>query len=266
MGQSALYVGRVVHERFRPRRHRLNYRAYWMLLDLDELPSLGARLRLFSVGSFNLFSFRNEDNGSREREPLRDQVELHLRAAGIDIGGGAIRLLTMPRVLGYAFNPLSIYFCHRADGSLAALIYEVHNTFRQRHSYLIAVERTGDQPIRQSCEKRFYVSPFLHMDLTYDFTVVEPGETVRVVVRGSDHDGPMIVASLTGARVPLTDARLLGVFFSHPLMTLKVIAAIHWEAVRLWMRGLRLYPRPSPPSEPVTAAHKLATTTGDHHE
>ncbi len=127
---SALYIGRVIHRRLRPRVHRLAYRSYWLLLDLDEVPALARRLKLFSLNRFNLFSFHDADHGSGTTKPLRAQIEANLSAAGIDLEGGKILLLAMPRLLGYAFNPLSIYFCYAQDGTLAALIYEVHNTFR----------------------------------------------------------------------------------------------------------------------------------------
>lgn len=251
---SALYVGRVTHHRLRPRRHALAYRAYWLLLDLDAIDALAGGLRLFSHNRFNLFSFHDADHGSGARAPLRAQIDEHLDVAGIDLQGGAIRLLAMPRLLGYAFNPISIYFCHRRDGSLAALIYEVHNTFKQRHSYLIAVPEAGNKPIRQNCAKRFHVSPFLGMEMHYDFSVSAPDETVRIVVRGSDAHGDILVASLLGKRAALTDAALMRVFVTHPLLTLKVTFGIHWEALRLWLKGLRPHERPPAPTEPVTVA------------
>ena len=139
--RSTLYAGIVTHRRVRPRPHRLRYRVFWMLLDLDEIGQLPRRLRLFSHNRFNALSFFDTDHGDGSGRPLRDQVEGHLRAAGLATDGGAIRLFCMPRVFGYGFNPLSVYFCYQRDGSLAALLYEVHNTFRERHSYLIPVER-----------------------------------------------------------------------------------------------------------------------------
>lgn len=253
---SALYVGRVTHHRLRPRRHRLAYRTYWLLLDLDELPALSRRLRLLAYNRFNLFSVHDEDHGSGEQKPLRAQIETHLAGAGIDLAGGKVLLLAMPRLLGYAFNPLSVYFCYRRDGTLSALVYEVHNTFRQRHSYVIAV--AGDAgAVQQHCAKRFYVSPFLDMEMRYDFRVEAPGDAVRVTVRGSDRDGDLIAATLFGRRETLTDTRLLRLFFSHPLLTLKVTLAIHFEASLLWLKGLRLRPRPAAPERPVTVGESV---------
>src|SRR5262245_25752722 len=126
-----------MHRRIKPKPHKLRYRVFWALLDLDELPALSRRLRLFSFERFNLFGFYTADHGDGSDISLRDQAEKHLADAGIDLDGGAIKLLCMPRILGFVFNPISVYYCYRRDGGLAALIYEVHNTFGQRHSYLI---------------------------------------------------------------------------------------------------------------------------------
>lgn len=248
---SSLYVGTVMHRRFRPREHKLRYRVFWMLVDLDEIGVLTKRLKAFSHNRFNLLSLYDRDHGDGSDRPLRAQVEEHLATAGIE-AGGAIRLLAMPRILGYAFNPLSVYFCCRRDGALAAILYEVHNTFGERHSYLIPVTLGGDAVVEQRCDKGFYVSPFLDMTMHYAFRVVGPGERVAVTVRGDDADGPMIVASLAGDRTKLTDSALLRLLLTHPLLTLKVIAAIHWHALRMVVKGYRPIPRPSPPPRPVT--------------
>ncbi|HWK96858.1 MAG TPA: DUF1365 family protein [Pseudolabrys sp.] len=258
--QSALYVGSVMHRRLSPRRHCLRYRAFWMLIDLDEAGDLDRRLSLFSRNRFNLFSFRDTDHGDRQSASLRGYVDRVLAEHGIDCNGGRITLLCMPRIFGYVFNPLSIYFCHRADGSLAALLYEVRNTFGQMHSYLLPV--SGDvSMVHQHCAKEFYVSPFLDMDMTYDFRVAPPGERVSVVVAAAGKRGAVLVACLTGERRALTDRALAAVFLSLPLMTVKVMVAIHWEALKIWWKGMRLYPRPPAPRHAVTAG--AATTSGD---
>lgn len=254
MQRSALYTGRVVHMRLRPRTHRLSYACYWLLLDLDELPALDRQLRLFSYDRFNLFGLKAADYGSGSGASIRAEVELHLAEAGFAIAGGRILLLTMPRLLGYVFNPLSIYLCYGADDRIRAVMYEVHNTFGQRHSYLIATATpNGGKRISQSCPKRFYVSPFLDMNLTYEFDVMEPGEGISVAIRVSDAAGLLLTASLAGYREALTDSTLLRTFFKVPLLTFKVFAAIHYEALRLWWKGIRLVPRPPPPAQPVTA-------------
>lgn len=252
---SALYVGEVVHRRMDAVVHRLRYRLWMLLLDLDELEVLRSRLKLLARGRFGLIGFTPADHGDRSGRPLRGQVEAHLADAGIDLGGGPIRLLTMPRILGYGFNPISVFFCHRADGSLAALLYEVTNTFRERHAYLVAVPADSPRPVRQTAPKTFFVSPFMDMDLTYDFTVRPPGEAVSVVVAVRRGETPVLTASFSGDRRPLTDAQLIRAFLTHPLLTWKVTWGIHWEAVKLMLKGARYRSRGAPPARPVTMGH-----------
>jgi DUF1365 family protein len=236
---SSLYVGSVMHRRLHPRHHRFRYRAFWLLIDLDELSDLSGRLRWFSHNRFNLFSLHDTDHGDGSATTLRKQAERLLAGMGIDLAGGSIRLLCMPRTWGYGFNPLSIYFCYRHDGRLAALIHQVHNTFGKRHSYVIPVNEDRDVQ-RQSCGKRFYVSPFLDMDLRYDFRVAGPDEGVGIGICASAPSGmPVLNAVLIGRRKALTDRNLLLLAAAIPAVTLKVIAAIHWEALRLWLKGLR---------------------------
>jgi DUF1365 family protein len=245
---SALYAGTVLHQRFRPLGHRLRYRLAQMLFDLDAMP----RLRLFSHNRFNLVSFHDRDHLDGSATALRTQIERALLQAGLQPDGGAICLLCMPRILGHAFNPISVFFCHRRDGGLMALLYEVNNTFGQRHSYLIPVADDGATTIRQRCDKAFYVSPFMPMDMRYEFRVVPPAEKTSVVVHGDDAQGRVITASFTGRRQALSDAALLKMLARHGLLSLKVLGAIHWEALKLWLKGLRLQPRPPAPLDPVT--------------
>jgi len=250
-GLSALYAGTVIHVRSRPKRHRLRYRIFMLLLDLDEIPELCGRLRLLSHRRFNLFSFHERDHADGSGAPLRGWVETHLARAGLDLQGGAIRLLAMPRVLGYGFNPISVYFCYHRDGRLLALLHEVHNTFGERHAYLIPVE-PGDGAISQHCAKAFHVSPFMAMGMSYDFLVHPPGEKFRLSIRGSDAAGPMIFTSFAATRRDPTDRTLSWAFITMPLVTLKVIGGIHWEALRLWRKGLRPHPKPAAPADPVS--------------
>lgn len=249
---SALYRGRVMHRRLRPKRHRLAYRLTMVLLDLDELEALDQRLRLFSLERWNLFSFRQGDHGDGSAVPLRQQVEGLLKGAGIAVTGLQVSLLTMPRMLGFAFNPISIYFCTGAEGDLAAIVYEVSNTFGQRHSYLLEVGQTSGAAIRQSAPKRLHVSPFMAMDQTYSFRVTPPGERLAVGITSRDTDGPVLTAVLEASRQPLTDAALLRTFAAMPLMTVKVVVAIGWEALKLWLKSVPVHRLPAPHSEPVT--------------
>lgn len=249
---SALYTGRVSHQRLRPLRHRLAYRVFSMLLDLDELPALHHRLRWFSLERFNLFSFRASDHGDGSARPLRQQIDEQLARAGLKTGG-RIALLCTPRMLGHQFNPLSVYFCHAPEGELQALVYEVHNTFGERHSYLIPLREPvpPGQPIVQHCDKAFHVSPFLGMDMQYEFRTQPPHEgCLALGISTRDTTGPMLVAHYAAEARPLTDRALLGLCLSHPLIGLKVVAAIHWEALRLWIKKAPLY-RHSPAVGPT---------------
>ena len=250
---SALYAGSVSHQRFAPKPHRLRYSMFQLLLDLDEAQTLARRLRLFSVNRFNVFSHHDRDHGEGRPGALRAWVEDTLQESGIAIDGGRILLLCMPRLFGHVFNPLSLYFCHRPDGELAAVLCEVNNTFGERHSYLIEADPLAKGVIRQSCAKAFHVSPFMDMAMTYEFELTEPGEGIRTTVRGSDPRGaPLIVASYVGRRRMLSDGALLGILIGFPLQTLKVVAAIHFEALRLWLKGVKLRPRPPAPPTPLT--------------
>jgi len=256
MTHSAIYHGQVMHTRFRPVRHRLRHRILWLLLDLDELPMLTQRLRLFSLNHFNLMDFRDRDHGDGSATSMRTQIEQHLQGAGLAVDGGAIRVLCMPRVLGTVFNPLSVFFCYRADGGLQAMLYEVHNTFGERHSYLIPLTDAAAPVLRQSCTKAFHVSPFMEMAMTYHFRIEQPAERAVVAIEGSDADGKLISAAYVGKRRELTDTNLLRAFLAQPLLAMQVLGAIHWEALKLWRKGMRLRTKPPPPRDFVSVVRQ----------
>lgn len=246
---SALYAGGVMHQRLRPRRHRLRQRVFWLLLDLAEIDGLARRLKLFSHNRWNLFAFFDRDHGDGSGRPLREQVEARMAAIGVDVAGGSIRLLTMPRVLGFVFNPISVYYCHAPDGRLAALSYEVTSTFGERRWYDLAVApRDRDGVFRQTAAKTLYVSPFLDMELRYHFRGGVPGDRVALAVGCDDPHGRVLNASLWGERRRLADGTLLRAAATYPLMTMGVVAAIHWEALILWLKGVpvTLARRPKP--------------------
>ncbi len=248
---SALYVGSVAHRRLRPRKHRLRYRVFSLFIDIDELPALSRKLRLLSFGRFNLFSVIPEDHLFAKTGDLRGEIQAILRDAGIASDNGAIRLLTMPRILGYGFNPLSIFFCYREDGVLRAILYEVHNTFGQRHCYLFPVDGRNET-LSHTCSKEFYVSPFLPMDMAYSFRIRPPGHTYTISISVADEEGDLLIATQRLALRELDDRALAGVFLTHPLLTLKVIVGIHYEALLIWLKGVGLHTRPAPPERTVT--------------
>jgi DUF1365 family protein len=232
-----------MHRRLRPRRHRFRYRVFAMLLELDELEALGQSLSLFKHNAFGLFSFHDKDHGptdSKEPRDLNVWLDDLLAQNGIQ-AKGARRVLCYPRILGYVFNPLSVWFCDDEQGPLKAIIYEVHNTYEERHAYVLPVgEDTG--LIRHGCGKAFYVSPFLSRDCRYDFRIQPPDENVAIVIEEQEAGVPILTASFAGERRALTDRALARMLLRYPLMTLKVVAAIHFEAVRLMLKGVRRHP------------------------
>jgi DUF1365 family protein len=254
MSASGLYPGVVTHARLKPRRHALRYRIFMLLLDLDEVPALDRDLKLFSQKRFNLVGFDPRRHGDGSATPLKVQVEAQLAAAGI-AHGGPVRMLAMPRILGMGFNPITVYFCHRPDGALSAILYEVNNTFGERHSYLIPAE---DAPVvKQACDKGFYVSPFMDMDLSYAFRVRPPGsgkmaEQVQVLVDVDDAEGRVLATGFVAERRELTDRALLKAWLTHPWMSVGVVGAIHWEALFIWLKGEKIRQRPVKPAWPVT--------------
>jgi len=232
---SAIYEGVVMHRRLTPRRHDFRYRVFSLLLDLDELPALDRRLRLFRVGRPGAASFQARDHG--DGGDLRAWLDGKLAAAGI-AADGPRRVLCYPRLFGYVFNPLSVWFCHARDGRLAATIYEVHNTYGERHAYVLPVGN-DDAIVQQQADKAFTVSPFLSLDCRYRFTVRPPDDEVLVAIDEEEAGAPILTATFHGRRRPLTDAMLLWMLIRYPLMTLKVVAAIHFEAVRLMWKGVK---------------------------
>jgi uncharacterized protein len=235
----AIYLGKVMHARLRPVRHRFSYRVMSVLIDLDRLGEANRQSRLFAVNRAALFSFYEIDHGERNGASLGKYVRRVAAQHGVDLSGGRILLLSYPRLFGYTFNPLSIYFCYRAPSELALLIYEVRNTFGETHSYVLRVEeghRSGGV-LRQSQNKQFYVSPFIEMETRYQFRLSLPSEQIKVRILQTDKIGPVLAAAFSGSRQPLTTGMLLRVFLALPFLTFKVVAAIHWEALRLWLKG-----------------------------
>ena len=245
----SLYKGKVMHARLKPVGHRFSYFVSSILIDLDRLAQAGSKSRLFSVNRANLVSFNERHHGPRDGSPLRQWVDTLMENAGF-ARPQQVSLLCYPTVLGYTFNPLSVYFCRDEDGELTALIYQVHNTFGETHSYVEPV-RPGDlgpAGIRQSRAKGFYVSPFMEMEMTYHFRISGPGETVGLRILETDSSGPVLSACFFGRHEALTSGTLLAVVLKTAGITWKTIAGIHYEALRLWLKGLKLVDRPPAPA------------------
>lgn len=231
-----------MHQRLRPVRHRFVYDVFSLYLDLDEAEAVDRSLRLLSIERPNIMSFRAADHGPRDGSALRPWVEVQLRGHGLEEATARIGLLCFPRLFGYVFNPLSIYFCHAATGELRALVYEVKNTFGDQHCYVFGVRPSGGT-VGHGCAKRMYVSPFIGMDARYEFKLREPGERLSVTIFEQDADGPLLNATHVAERRPLTDRELARALRRNLFMTWKVIAGIHVEALRLWLKGVPYFPR-----------------------
>jgi uncharacterized protein len=236
--RSCLYEGQVVHDRRTPLRNLFRYGVYMWLVDLDELAELDRRLWAFGSNRRAITTIRSRDHLGDPRRPIRANVDAYLRLHGIDLEGGRVTLLTNARVLGYVFNPLSVFYCHGPDGALRCVIAEVHNTHGERHCYLLQPGERG----RAEAEKAFYVSPFLTVDGRYRMTFAPPGERLAIQM-GLEQDGERIfAASLTGTRLPLTNRSLRRMLVRYPFMTAKVTALIHLQGLRLHRRGVAHVP------------------------
>lgn len=225
--------------RLRPFAHKFTYRVFTSLLDVDDLE--GAARRVFSVDRFNLFSFHRRDHGPRDGGDLRPWVEAEAARAGIP-QPARIMLLSIPRFLGFAFNPLSVYFLYDEADRPTGVIHEVKNTFGDQVAYALPARPDADGAIRQTQAKEMFVSPFIGMDQTYRFTIRAPDERLALRIKqGAPGEGDTLIATQTGLRAPLTDRALIGLSFTHPLAALKIVGAIHWQALRLWLKGARFH-------------------------
>jgi DUF1365 family protein len=249
---ATLYQGRVMHQRLFGPAYRFDYRVFSVLLDIDRIDEVAAGTRLFSRNRFNLFAFYDRDHLAGE-DDLRGWAESVLRRFGITDRGLRIRLLCFPRILGWVFNPLSLWYCENDAGRPVAVIAEVRNTFGERHCYLLQPQAGGgDWPLRDSHAKEFHVSPFIDMQARYEFRLSRPDDRLAVVIREYAEDRLMLVATQTGTRKPFTSLGLLREALRVPLQTLKVLGAIHWQALKIWLRGGRFHGKPAPPMKEVT--------------
>jgi DUF1365 family protein len=256
---ATLYVGRTVHSRLEPHPHRFSYGIFQLLIDIDRTDEAITSLHLLRHGRFGLFSFAERDHGARDGAPLRGWVEQTLRTSGVAATARTVRLLCFPRILGFVFNPISIFFVYGEDERLEAVIYEVNNTFGQTHAYVLPAN--GDGKEHQAADKRLYVSPFYRVEGGYQFRLTPPNDRLKLVITKQVAGKSDFTASLSAKRQPLTDRALLKLFVGMPLMTLGVVAAIHWEALRLWIKGAPFGARPPGPKTGASVGRAIAPTS-----
>ena len=241
---SFIYNGQVIHKRFKPKKHFFKYKVFSLFIDLSEIEKIEKKIPFFSYNKINLISFFDKDHGGRDGSSLKNWVDKNLNLFGIDTSEIKIKLLCYPRILGYVFNPLSIFFVYSKNSSLIAILYEVKNTFGEQHTYVFKVD-TNEKLIKNNCEKKFYVSPFMDLSSKYYFKILNPGNKLSIIIDQRDQEGKLLYASQDGIRSELSSKNLIFSYFKHPLMTFKIIAAIHFEALKLWFKGISLVKKKS---------------------
>ena len=238
MTNSYIYNGSVIHKRFKPKEHFFKYKVFSLLIDLSELDDLDKRISFFSINKFNLISFYEKDHGERDGSSLIDWVKLNLKNNNINSENIKIKLLCYPRILGYVFNPLSVFFVYDENEKLISILYEVKNTFGEQHTYVFRVDNESNL-IQNNCSKKFHVSPFIEMDCKYFFRILNPADKLSVIIDQYDTEGKILFASQEGRKSDLNSKQLIKSYLKHPLMTFKIISAIHFEAFKLWVKGIK---------------------------
>ena len=235
---SKIYTGKVIHKRFKPKEHYFKYSVFSLLIDLNELEQINKDIKFFSYNKFNIISFFDKDHGDRDGSSIKLWVKKNLRNIGIMTEDISIKLLCYPRIFGYVFNPLSTYFIYNKRSELISIFYEVKNTFGEQHTYIFKAQ--DEKTVQNKCKKKFYVSPFIEMDCEYHFKTLNPREQLSVVINQNDKDGKLLFASQDGVSKDFNNKNLILSYLTHPLMTFKIIGAIHYEAFKLWAKRIKL--------------------------
>ena len=235
---SYIYTGSVIHKRFKPKIHSFNYKVFSLLIDLSEIDLLNKNLKIFSYNKFNIISFFNKDHGPRDGSSLKNWVVNNLKKNNIETNDIQIKILCYPRIFGYVFNPLSVFYVYDKNLVLISILYEVKNTFGEQHTYIFKTKKENNLT-QHVCKKKFHVSPFIQMNCVYFFRLLKPGNKISVIIDVQDLEGKILYASQDGIKSELNNNNLIKSYLKHPLMTFKIIMAIHYEALKLWIKGIK---------------------------
>ena len=238
MINSAIYNGQVIHKRFKPKVHYFRYNVFSLLIDLSELEAIDKEISFFSLNKFNLISFFEKDHGERDGSSLINWVNKNLEKNNIPTQDIKIKILCYPRILGFVFNPLSVFYVYNLQNKLISILYEVKNTFGEQHTYIFKITK-DENLVQNKCAKKFHVSPFIEMDCNYFFRLLKPGDKISVIIDQYDKEDKILFASQDGIRTDFNSKELIKSYLKHPLMTFKIIIAIHYEAFKLWIKGIK---------------------------
>lgn len=238
MINSAIYNGQVIHKRFKPKVHYFRYNVFSLLIDLSELETIDKEISFFSLNKFNLISFFEKDHGDRDGSSLINWVNKNLEKNNIPTQDIKIKILCYPRILGFVFNPLSVFYVYNLQNKLISILYEVKNTFGEQHTYIFKITK-DENLVQNKCAKKFHVSPFIEMDCNYFFRLLKPGDKISVIIDQYDKEDKILFASQDGIRTDFNSKELIKSYLKHPLMTFKIIIAIHYEAFKLWLKGIK---------------------------
>ena len=238
MINSAIYNGKVIHKRFKPKVHYFTCKVFSLLIDLSELEILDKKVNFFSYNKFNLISFYEKDHGDRDGSSLTSWVKKNLEKYNIQAKDIKIKILCYPRIFGFVFNPLSVFYIYNLEDQLISILYEVKNTFGEQHTYIFKVTKDANL-VQNNCSKKFHVSPFIEMNSNYFFRLLKPGNKISVIIDQYDNEDQILYASQDGTRSDFNTQHLIKSYLKHPIMTFKIILAIHFEAFKLWAKGIK---------------------------
>ncbi|MFD0942044.1 DUF1365 domain-containing protein [Pedobacter boryungensis] len=247
---SSIYAAKVMHHRLAPKKHSFWYNVFMFYIDLDELEILNQKLRWFNCNRFNLFNFRDKDHlqlpiqNPDRNKTVKQQITTYLKSHNVEIGKGKIMLLTNLSVLGYNFNPVSFYFCFDENNNPLCAVAEISNTYNEMKMFFFGKDQLEVDTFKQRTKKHFYVSPFIDLDDFFDFNLTIPSQKLNIKIDDYDKQGNrFFISTLIGEKKKLTNASMLRYFFSIPMIPLRVMGLIHWQAFKLWIKRIKYHPK-----------------------